>query len=1024
MVSSNDRYQEHLLMTCVGPDASKSGNVEIFQADLNCNTGRANLTSLTFDEYHWQIFVNAMDDDCATGSALVAAPGVDYTGRIDTYPIGRVILEQCPGTNQSKLFVVFGQVSVSAPLINNGIGIVHSFNSTVLICTPDHALQEALVTTDFAGTLIDIGVPKTLNRSLISPWDLWSAFNTSLVAAAPTFLEDPDSVDTHGGYSYDNFISALLATWSRQSADYLNPDTLMRDLRQLYTASASQIANRYMKVDSMTVASGSYKTTQTRVTLRGTAFAITEVGLTMLIICTCLVLIFSPCSSSLSTTATLASLAVTIHGTDQLKSELCGSGKLPLSHIRNSLSGKSISLNGHDTNKSNSIQLHKSKAIRPTSSATAAGVITWWIPVAFSMYVKIAVFTLPLAIVACLETTYRISRKGHGLDDAPVNQYWHYAWTWIPASTMTLVSLLYSSVSWSVALLEHYSTLRARSVAAQRVLGQWSLSKPSIQLSYQGLRYKRYALLTAGVSGLLAPLLTIIVSGLILVQPVQKREGLFIALADHVSSPAGQVHYRDNWNQPSLRAANLLYQGYGSYPKGTFKNFVFPNLESDARNATISAGAKLLNASYIDIDVGVIMANVTCQVMDPDGFRYTVGFNGSNDPAGFDYGLWMDGVSGDSWLNLTHVDFASYQCGIADAHCDERTVSLGVDLKANSTRFSAQMFQPMDLQWANLSAWPNGDTLQQAVAARNGTSYFNPNVTLFYGTWHATSARIHGIACYYNIGQGRVNVTYGLSTNNSALVTSVQPFLQDFVPVLNYSQALPWSKDDNEDYQLEVLLPGGDLWQTALNNTPEAFYDTPTGSAQLATQVSDLYSHYFTQFYNIVLRSQNFTVNTTHTNATLVDENWQRMTQSPVSTRILQALLLAMWLCACTIYWLFDVSNLITKNPCSIAAQASLLADSKFLDMIPEGAENATLEELMQMTPFKGHLFSMGWWDDGMGGRRFGIDVGMADFDKGEDDEGKIEESGNGRDEPGFIEDGMAGKVDARVSVDIVGSRV
>jgi hypothetical protein len=128
-----------------------------------------------------------------------------------------------------------------------------------------------------------------------------------------------------------------------------------------------------------------------------------------------------------------------------------------------------------------------------------------------------------------------------------------------------------------------------------------------------------------------------------------------------------------------------------------------------------------------------------------------------------------------------------------------------------------------------------------------------------------------------------------------------------------------------------------------------------------------------------------------------------------------------MWFCAFVVYWLFDTKTLLPNNPCSIAAQASLLADSKFLDMIPDGAGNATLEELMQMTPFKDHLFSMGWWDDGMGGRRFGIDVGMADFDKGEDDAEKLEGSS---DRAGKVEEGLLGKVDARVSVDVVGSRV
>lgn len=172
------------------------------------------------------------------------------------------------------------------------------------------------------------------------------------------------------------------------------------------------------------------------------------------------------------------------------------------------------------------------------------------------------------------------------------------------------------------------------------------------------------------------------------------------------------------------------------------------------------------------------------------------------------------------------------------------------------------------------------------------------------------------------------------------------------------------------------------------------------------------------------MRDQNFTADTTNATATLIDDNFQRVFQSSISTRILEALLLAMWLCACIVYYLFDTKTLLPKNPCSIAAQASLLADSKFLDMVPEGAENATLEELMQMTPFKDHLFSMGWWDDGAGGRRFGIDVGMADFDKGDDDDvEKVEESA--KDEYGGeqMEEGMVGNIDERVSVDIVGAK-
>jgi hypothetical protein len=1009
---SQRNFQEPQLMLSVGPNASKSGNVETFQADLNCRIGRVNLTSLGTDGFIWHIEADVMDEDCATGPTHIASArrGDD----VDFIQFGKVIDQQCPGPNQRKLFVLYGQVEAGAPAVrvtqlgpSPVSGIAYSFNSTALICTPNHALQEALVTTDFAGTLIDVGVRKTLGRFVTSPWDLWSAFSTSVSAVAPTVLQvSPSNIGT---YPYDEIFSALLSTWARQPAEYLDHETLLRDLRRLYATTANQIASRYLRANSTRLVPGSYQTTQLRVTLRDTAFRITEGGLTMLILCICLLLICSPCPSASRISATLASLAVMIQGTGQLRSHLCGSGSCSLGRIEHNLSGYMFTSHCHKLSRSSSIQLHQSKTTLATHSAPAAGVVAWWLPLAFSIYMKAAVIILPLVLVACLEASYQISRNGPGIDDAPLNQYWHYAWTWIPASTMTVVSLLYSSVTWSVALLEPYSILRTRSVAAHYALGRSILSKPSIELGYQGLRSKRYALLAAAASALLAPLLTIIVSGLIFVQPVQKTQGVVIPLTDNVYSPAGKVLGFKDWSSSSLWAANLLYRGYGGYPKGTYKNFVFPNPELDVRNTTLAAGAKLLNATYIDVNVDAIMANVTCRVMDPNGFRYTM------DSMGLGYTT--------SRLILTHIDLAGLKCD-ESRNCIKQIAAMTLNSYPNSTRFSSQAFSDLtnSYTWMDPSAWPNGGTLRQANTACAQTNCVKPNVTLIYGTRDNTSARIHGIACYYNISQGRVNVTYDFSAYNVGSITSVRPSVQDFVTVSNYDQALPWQSQDFGNF--EVVLPGGNLWQTALNNTPDAFYDTPTGSAQLATQISELYSHYFTQFYNTALRSHNFTTNPKSANATLYDENFQRLFQSALSTRILQALLLAMWLCACIIYWLLDTKDLLPKNPCSIAAQASLLADSKFLDMIPEGAENATLEELMQMTPFKDHLFSMGWWDDGMGGRRFGIDVGMADFDKGGDDEGKVEgdrESGSGIEEIG---EGRNGKLDARVSVDIVGSRV
>jgi hypothetical protein len=969
------------LTISVGSNASKTGSVEAFQADLICTNGSVSSISTTAGPYTWEIDIDVMGDGCTAKFTSTPAETSD-TDEFQLLSFGNTVLEQCPGTDQTTLFVLFGRLNISSLRDQNHMkySVINSFDHTVMVCTPTHALHEALVTTDSAGNLRGVEVQRTLDRMITLPSDLLKAFNTSIQAAAPTFLGGPFAREyNHGSVSYDGFFAILLATWSRQPAEYLQYDTLLQDSRRFYATTASQIANRFLRVESTRAASGSYRTTQLRVILTGTALRITETGLVILIICTCLMTIFPPYPSSSTAGTTLASMAVIIHRSDQLKARLCGSGHMFLDRIEESLSGDLFSSNG----QSISIQLPGSEITLSASSTPAASLATWWRPVAFSKYMKIVLLTLPLAIVACLEATYQVSRKKDGLDDAPSHRYGHYAWTWIPASILTSISLLYSSLTWSVVLLASYSILRTRSSGAQHTLCQGNLSKASIQLTYQGLRFRRYVLLAVSISALLAPLLTIIVSGLIFVQPTRKTEDIVVPLADHILSPAGKGTGLRDWSQASLCAANLLYQGYGSYPRGTYKNFVFPNLEPDTGNITLPLGSGLLNASSMDVNVDVILSNTTCRVIDPAGFRYTVSPNGD--------------IPGDSWLNLTYIDLAGLGCSNPSVHCDKNIVNIGIELQANSTRFSSQIY---------------GDS----TIERNETAYVSPDLTLYYGTWNATSAELHGIACYYDIRQGRANIAYDLSTQN---VISILPY-EEFVVLSNYSQALPWTGSYMR--HLDGLLPNGNLWQTVTNNTPEAFYDTPTGSDRLATQVSYLYNQFFTQFYNTALRSQNFTAGTLdYANATLLDDNYQRILQSGVSTRILEALLLAMWFCAFVVYWLFDTKTLLPNNPCSIAAQASLLADSKFLDMIPDGAGNATLEELMQMTPFKDHLFSMGWWDDGMGGRRFGIDVGMADFDKGEDDAEKLEGSS---DRAGKVEEGLLGKVDARVSVDVVGSRV
>lgn len=102
-----------------------------------------------------------------------------------------------------------------------------------------------------------------------------------------------------------------------------------------------------------------------------------------------------------------------------------------------------------------------------------------------------------------------------------------------------------------------------------------------------------------------------------------------------------------------------------------------------------------------------------------------------------------------------------------------------------------------------------------------------------------------------------------------------------------------------------------------------------------------------------------------------------RLKQSAVSTRILEGLLGVIALSAVLTFATLDTCRVLPKNPCSIAAMASLLAGADMLqkDVIPEGTEYMSRREMKEKGVLEGYLFTMGWWSNG----RFGIDIGKAE---------------------------------------------
>jgi len=152
----------------------------------------------------------------------------------------------------------------------------------------------------------------------------------------------------------------------------------------------------------------------------------------------------------------------------------------------------------------------------------------------------------------------------------------------------------------------------------------------------------------------------------------------------------------------------------------------------------------------------------------------------------------------------------------------------------------------------------------------------------------------------------------------------------------------------------------------------------PRGSRngnKLITAVEHLYRIVITQYLHNARRLPVANNSPQPLPGVITNPNVQRLYQSATATYILVTLLASMLVCTSVIVLTFNPQGLLNKRPTSIAAQASLVAGSTMLEILPQSAEKYGNEELKQLEVFQGLNIKLRWWGDGKEGVTYGIDV-------------------------------------------------
>lgn len=746
-------------------------------------------------------------------------------------------------------------------------------------------------------------------------------------------------------------------------------DRIMDGLRQTYRSISAQVASTYLTQNSSegdlnSTLTGRTVVQETRLAMQAPAFWITEAALLVAIFGASFLLLNSSDMRMSRDPGTIGGLATILARSEGTMRILAGTGAMPLSKVKEVVgpdkefaAGTVQASNGSSTWCEFLIETNDEGSLQDGAnqrSEDSDGPAEWYRPFAVSLLGRVLIISVPLALMVALEVLYQYSAGHDGLADVDQdNRYAHYAWTFIPTLVMVGVGQLFGMLDFATKLFAPYSALRKKGgVPARTSIMDSYLDKLGVHAFFAALGRKQWAVAAVAVATVLSPFLTIVTSGLLNVETAPANYTVAITQLNTFNTTGA------DYSSGAIEA-NLVLASNLTYPQWTYDTLAIPQLKIASTQSSHSLESTANNASSLRATVPAVRGVANCTVQDPSSFQNC------------DY-LWLDGYSvavGNNFVALSNSKFEN------------------------------------DGYFGRWQSPPYNESIGPAPGC--------PSVISVFGrVENDTIVQCTHLACYPYVE--KVDATVTLSLPDYRVDMDQRP---PEAPAIGHGEIFSsgddvWAFDSDGDiFGLQLANPN------LLNATDEDFGSLyglvvwgPDGvpseelvqdEERLVSRVEKVFAQVMAQLLNKERVSlENGTAeasrkkrDTNELTGTILYTGRTRLKQSPISTRILEGLLAIMFICAFLAAVLLDTDRVLPKNPCSIAAVASLLAGSELLASIPRGAEWMSDKQLKESGVFEGNVYSMGWWGGSVGDsdgsisssgmRRFGIDVGTAVSEKG-----------------------------------------
>ena len=648
------------------PGSNYTAMVDVFSSSLDCESGVLSILNTTKYQDHIEFYnnpltqfttvfdVNVSTSDCQIYNIPLGPPTLNFSEY--WAQMHKVSCSNLPRTNTTQDRVMFTMIYFTSDSSGDrGIS-----NSSIAVCKPTYAINSAYVTLNGSSIISNLTLTDQPSRQLagISGANLAQGLMESLPKmTAPNAPIEPSAKDLLMAGLYDTgvlaqywyskiepileldgFFTLVIRNNTLSSSAYVIPSAYLRYeiltkwSIPMYNMIAAQVASRHLTIlssssDSPLSTTGSTTESQEQLTLRDVPVRLMESILIVVICLTVVISVVMPRDVAPRSPDSIAVLAAVFSRNPTAIAELNDAGHLSLDAIRSIICKKKFWTAAdlqHDIpifTIQSSVIHGPSEDTEPVDSIEKQSQLTttWYRPLAFELSSRVALIFFPLAIIAALEVTLRVSDLKSGITTTDDSTLTKYCWLYIPVVILGLVGSLFNVLEFQVESLEPYHTLSTGYFQANDGLLQYPLRNIPICIVWIALRLRSFALLAASVAGMFVPFLTIVVGGLFSVQNIEAKHTVDVRATSWFGMPSDPRISTVTRDVPQGITTSLIIHGNMSYPAGTYDEVAFPEI-SMQDNGTLVGTTNLIELNVVMPALRNVLNCSRSSTSDTEGF--------------------------------------------------------------------------------------------------------------------------------------------------------------------------------------------------------------------------------------------------------------------------------------------------------------------------------------------------------------------------------------------------------------------